>query len=75
MTTSELELLQGTLNVLLLRARSWHPMHGYAIARFILDGSGEQLRILDGALKEETAWWAKYVAAVAGVMQARPERA
>ncbi len=50
MDTPELDLLQGTLNVLVLRALSWHPMHGYAVARFIRDGSGERFRILDGAL-------------------------
>lgn len=62
MTTAELELLQGTLDVLVLRALSWNPMHGYAIARFIRGGSGEAFRILDGALytslhrMEERGW-------------------
>ena len=50
MTTHELDLLQGTLDVLVLRALSWGPMHGYAVARFIRDGSGGTFRILDGAL-------------------------
>src|ERR1035437_649989 len=62
MTAPELDLLQGTLNVLVLRALSWHPMHGYAVARFIPGGSGERFRILDGALytaphrMEELGW-------------------
>src|SRR5262245_56208650 len=62
MTARELDLLQGTLNVLVLRALSWKPMHGYAIARFIRDGSGETFQILDGALytalhrMEEFGW-------------------
>jgi transcriptional regulator len=62
MTPPGLELLQGTLNVLVLRALSWHPMHGYAVARFIRNGSGERFRILDGALytalhrMEELGW-------------------
>jgi len=62
MTPQELDLLQGTLNVLVLRALSWHPMHGYAVARFIRDASGERFRILDGALytalhrMEELGW-------------------
>jgi len=62
MNPLELDLLQGTLNVLVLRALSWHPMHGYAVARFIRDGSGERFRILDGALytalhrMEELGW-------------------
>ena len=62
MNPPDLDLLQGTLNVLVLRALSWHPMHGYAVARFIRDGSGERFRILDGALytalhrMEELGW-------------------
>jgi PadR family transcriptional regulator PadR len=50
MTTRELDLLQGTLDVLVLRALSWGPMHGYAVARFIRDGSDGSFRIIDGAL-------------------------
>ena len=50
MTTRELELLQGTLDVLVLRALSWGPKHGYAVARFIREGSNDAFRILDGAL-------------------------
>ena len=56
------DLLQGTLNVLVLRALSWHPMHGYAVARFIREGSGARFQILDGALytslhrMEELGW-------------------
>ena len=62
MTASELDFLQGTLDVLVLRALSWEPMHGYAIARFIRQGSNETFRILDGALytslhrMEEKGW-------------------
>ena len=62
MPPRELELLQGTLDVLVLRAVSWGPMHGYAVARFIHDGSGGAFRILDGALytslhrMEERGW-------------------
>ena len=62
MPPNELEILNGTLDVLVLRALSWHRMHGYAIARFIRQGSGESFRILDGALytslhrMEERGW-------------------
>ncbi len=58
----ELDLLQGTLDVLVLRALSFGPMHGYGIARFIRNGSREIFRILDGALytslhrMEEREW-------------------
>jgi len=62
MAPHELDLLQGTLDVLVLRALSWGPMHGYGIARFIRDGSAGSFRILDGALytslhrMEERGW-------------------
>ena len=62
MAAAELYLLQGTLNVLVLRALSWQPMHGYAVARFIREGSGRTFQILDGALytslhrMEEKGW-------------------
>ena len=39
MAANSLDLLQGTLDVLVLRALSWGPMHGYAVARFINRGS------------------------------------
>src|SRR5687767_8053704 len=62
MTAPPLDLLQGTLDVLVLRAVSCGPMHGYAVARFIRDGSDGTFRILDGALytalhrMEERGW-------------------
>src|SRR6185503_9592236 len=58
----ELDLLQGTLDVLVLRALSWAPMHGYAVARFIRNGSDGSLKVIDGALytslhrMEERGW-------------------
>ena len=33
----ELDFLQGTLDVLVLRALTWGPMHGYGVASFIRD--------------------------------------
>jgi PadR family transcriptional regulator PadR len=45
-----LDTLQGTLDLLVLRALRWGPRHGYAVAQFIRDGSSGELRILDGAL-------------------------
>ncbi len=62
MAQPELDLLQGTLDVLILRALSWGTMHGYAVARFIREGSDGSFRILDGALytslhrMEERGW-------------------
>ena len=45
-----LELLQGTLDVLILKTLSWGPRHGYAIARWIRDTTDDVLRIEEGAL-------------------------
>ena len=62
MNTPELELLQGTLDVLVLRALFWGPMHGYAVASFIRQGSTGSFKVLDGALytslhrMEERGW-------------------
>src|SRR4030095_8109374 len=62
MAATELDLLQGTLDVLVLRALGWGPMHGYAVARFIRDESDGAFRIIDGALytslhrMEERGW-------------------
>jgi PadR family transcriptional regulator, regulatory protein PadR len=46
----DLELLQGTLDVLVLKTLSWGPRHGYAVARWIHDTSQEELRVEDRAL-------------------------
>lgn len=62
MTSRELDLLQGTLDVLVLRALSWGTMHGYSVARFIRQGSDGTFKVLDGALytalhrMEERGW-------------------
>ena len=50
MADEELEVMLGTLDVLVLRALTWGPRHGYAIARWIHDSSHQRFRILDGAL-------------------------
>jgi len=58
----ELDILLGTLDVLVLKTLSWGPSHGYGIARWIRESSGETFRILDGALYtalhrlEERGW-------------------
>jgi transcriptional regulator len=50
MRDDDLELLQGTLDVLVLKTLSWGPRHGYAVARWIAETSGEELAIEEGAL-------------------------
>jgi DNA-binding PadR family transcriptional regulator len=36
--TTDLALLQGTLDTLVLKTLSWGPRHGYAVARWIKAG-------------------------------------
>ena len=45
-----LDLLRGTLDVLILKALTWGPRHGYAVARWIEDATGSALQIEEGAL-------------------------
>lgn len=47
---SELDLVQGTLDLLVLRALAWGPQHGYAVARWIHTSSGDALAVEDRAL-------------------------
>jgi PadR family transcriptional regulator, regulatory protein PadR len=44
------ELLQGTVEILVLRVLAWQPMHGYAITRFVRDRSSDELTIEGAAL-------------------------
>jgi transcriptional regulator len=50
MTTPRGTLLQGTLDLLVLKTLSWGPRHGYAIARWLEDTTGDALRIEEGSL-------------------------
>ena len=45
-----IDSVQGTLDFLILRTLSWGEMHGYAVARWIFDTSGEELQIEEGTL-------------------------
>ena len=44
------DLLQGTLDLLLLRTLALEPMHGWAIARLIQQASKDVLQVTQGAL-------------------------
>ena len=43
-------LLHGTLDALILKTLATEPRHGYAIARWIEDATGDALQIEDGSL-------------------------
>ena len=44
------ELVQGTLDLLILKALSTAPMHGWGIARLVEQNSKDVLRIEEGSL-------------------------
>ncbi|CAN5399229.1 PadR family transcriptional regulator [soil metagenome] len=46
----DLELIRGTLDMLILRTLSWAPMHGLAVLRWIEAATGDKLQIEEGAL-------------------------
>ena len=43
-------LLKGTLDVLVLKALSWGPMHGFEITSWLEERSGGRLNVVDAAL-------------------------
>jgi len=45
-----LEILQGTLDMLILQTLQWGPQHGYAIGQTIRSQSAESLKIETGSL-------------------------
>ena len=48
--TSKLEFLRGTLDVLILKALAWGPLHGYAITSLIRRQSDDALIVEEGTL-------------------------
>jgi PadR family transcriptional regulator PadR len=59
---NRIELLQGTLDMLILQTLRWGPQHGYGIAQAIRAGSAEVLHVETGSLYpalhrlEKQAW-------------------
>ena len=47
---NRIELLQGTLDLLVLQTLLWGPQHGYGISRAIRNMSSETLRVDRGSL-------------------------
>jgi transcriptional regulator len=60
--TPDLDLLRGTLDLLILKTLSWEPMHGLAVLRRIEQVTEQRLQIEEGALypalhrMEEKGW-------------------
>src|ERR1700726_3223692 len=47
---NHIELLQGTLDLLILQTLQWGPRHGYGISQAIRANSGEVLQVDTGSL-------------------------
>jgi PadR family transcriptional regulator PadR len=47
---NRIELLQGTLDMLILTTLQWGPRHGHGIGQAIRAGSGELLQVETGSL-------------------------
>ena len=62
MARDDLQLLQGTLDVLVLKTLSWGPRHGFEVAQWIKDTTDAELQVEDRALyvslhrMEERGW-------------------
>jgi transcriptional regulator len=50
MSDSNLELVRGTFDLILLKTLSWGPMHGLGILRWIEEVTHLQLQVEEGAL-------------------------
>lgn len=50
MPSSSLDLLQGTVDILVLQTLAWGPMHGYAVASWIRERTEGVLEIEDAPL-------------------------
>lgn len=50
MAKPSVEVLRGTLDLLILKSVSWGPTHGYAVARWIEQATDDVLRIEEGSL-------------------------
>jgi transcriptional regulator len=50
MNRESIDLLQGTLDVLILRTHAWQPMHGYAVTRRIRERTQGPIEIEDAPL-------------------------
>jgi PadR family transcriptional regulator PadR len=48
--STDLDLLKGTVEVMILKALSWGPMHGFGVARWIRQTTDDVLQVEDSAL-------------------------
>jgi PadR family transcriptional regulator len=48
--TRGLDLLQGTLDLIVLKSLSWGPMHGFGLSRWIQHTTEDLLQVEEGSL-------------------------
>lgn len=48
--SSDLELVRGTFDLIILKTLSWGPMHGLGVLRWIERTTGQRLQVEEGAL-------------------------
>ena len=69
------EMLQGTVDILILRTLAWEPMHGYAISRWI-DDANRRRAVVDGAALYQALHRLerrKWVAPIVGRLRKQPQ--
>ncbi len=50
MADTSMELLKGTLDILILKTLNQGPMHGYGISRFLREATDDAFDVQEGAL-------------------------
>jgi len=70
------DLVQGTLDLLLLKILALEPLHGWAIGQRLKQISGDVLQVSDGSLypalhklEQEAANWERLSGAITGVVR------
>ena len=62
MSTPKMEMVKGTLDIMVLKSLSWGSMHGYGVMRWIRKTTDDALQVEEGALypalhrMEERGW-------------------
>lgn len=64
MPRASVDLLQGSLDIIVLKTLSWQPMHGFGIARWIQQITDDVLQVEEGSLypslyRMENKGWVK----------------
>ena len=64
MARSAIDLVQGSLDIIVLKTLSWQPMHGFGIARWIQQTTDDVLQVEEGSLypslyRMENKGWVK----------------